>query len=74
MNSQKSNPIRDAIDTDQAGDMFDMINVTIQSRFLFLRTNENGVDSDDSAPRANRPDLFVADVALDIVETAGIRM
>ena len=63
---------RDVIHPDQAGDMFDMIDITIEGRFLLFRTNENGVHPDDAPASADHFDLFVTDVALNVVVTTNI--
>ena len=41
-----------AIDSDQTGDMFDVIDIPIERRFLLARTYEHGVDSDNAAAAA----------------------
>src|SRR5262249_48852639 len=62
----------DSVDPDEAGHVFDVVDITIESRFFLLWTNEDSVDSDDAAARANHPDLLVADIAIDVVITPGV--
>src|SRR5438876_1059826 len=62
----------DAIDSDQIGDMLNVIDVTIESAFLFRWTDKHGIDPDYAAPGADHLDLCITDVALNIVIPAGI--
>jgi len=62
----------DPFDPDQAGDVFDMVDITIDRRFLFARPNENRVDANHSTTLSDHPDLLVTDVAFDVVESASV--
>src|SRR6266487_835145 len=63
-----------AIYSDEIRDVFEVIDVTIESRFLLLRANEYRVDADDAATRADHFDLFIADVAFDVVKIPRVRV
>src|SRR4051812_37242116 len=54
--------------------MLDMIDVTIERRFFLVRADEDSVDSDNAAAGANRFDLFVGHVPLDVVEFSRVRV
>src|SRR2546423_694302 len=58
---------RDALNPDQIADVPDVVDVTVEGRFVLVRTNEDGVDADDATPRADRLDLIVGNVAFDII-------
>src|SRR4029453_9299193 len=49
-----------------------MIDVMVERAFFFLRAHEDGVDADNPAPFTDHPDLFVTDVALDVVVPAAV--
>jgi hypothetical protein len=68
----ETNP--DAINSNQTGHMLDMVNIAIKRGLLLTRTDEDGIDSNDAAPFPNHPDLFVANIALDVVIPARIGM
>src|SRR6266404_2947035 len=55
------------IDADQINNMLEMIDIVIERGLLFSRTNQDGVDSDDTASRADPLDLFVRNIALDVI-------
>src|ERR1044072_1711307 len=63
-----------AIDSDEIGDVFDVINVTIERGFLLVRTDENRINSDYTAPFADHFDLLIAHVALYVVEFSRVRV
>ena len=65
---------RDAVDPDQIHDVLDMIDIVIECAFFLSRAHEDGVDADNAAPSTNHPDLFVTDVALDVVVSADVRV
>ena len=54
--------------------MLDLIDVVVERAFLFSRAHEDGVDTDYSAPCTDLPDLFIANVALDVVVPANVRV
>jgi hypothetical protein len=62
----------DRINSDQLGDMLDVIDVTIHRAFFFSWTDQHGINADYTAPLADQLDLFVTDVALDIVIATNI--
>ena len=64
----------DAVDPDQIHDVLDMIEVVIERALFFSWAHEDGVDADDPAPFTDHPDLFVTDVALDVVIPSRTRM
>src|SRR6476659_4090575 len=68
----KSDP--DAFDSDQVCDVLDMIDVIVERAFFFSRAHEDGVDADNPAPSTDHPDLFVTNIALDVVVPANVRM
>src|SRR6476659_877915 len=51
-----------------------MIDVMVERTFFFSRAHEDGVDADNAAPFTNHPDLFVTDVAFDVVVSADVRV
>src|SRR4051812_37938394 len=61
-----------AVDADESGHVFDVIDVTMERRFFRAWTNEDRVHSDDAPARADHPDLRVAHIALHIVEAPRI--
>ena len=63
-----------AVDAAQIREVFDVIDVTIQSAFFCSRAHENGVDADHSAAFTDHLDLFITDVAFDVVVSANIRV
>src|SRR4051812_27039753 len=65
---------RDAVNPDQIAHVLDVIDVAIERRFFLVRTDQDRVDPDDAAPRANGFDLFVADIALDIEIFSRVRV
>src|SRR6185369_1062078 len=67
-------PDPDAVDSDQLRDVLDMIDVMVERTFVFSRAHQYGVDADNPAPFTDHPDLFVTDVAFDVVVPADVRM
>src|SRR3954452_2907576 len=65
---------RDALDSDQITDMLDMVDVTIERRFFLVRADQDRVDADYAAARANRLNLFVSNVPLDVVKFSRVRV
>mgnify|MGYP001791821798 CR=1 FL=1 len=57
----------DSIDTDQIRNMLDVVDVVIERAFFGSRAHENGIDADHSVTCPNHLDLFVTNVALDVV-------
>src|SRR5260370_41940580 len=51
-----------------------MIDVMVERAFLFSRAHEDGIDADNPAPFADHSDLFVTNVALDVVVPADVRV
>src|SRR5438094_8967487 len=64
----------DAIDSDQAYHVLDVIDIPIQRAAFGIPANENCVYSNDTAALADDLDLLVADIAFDVVEFSRIRM
>src|SRR5262249_7679445 len=64
----------DAVDSNQAYHVFDVIDITIKRARFGIRTNENRVYPDNTAALADDLDLLVADVALDVVKLSCIRV
>src|SRR5262245_28422125 len=64
----------DAVDSNQAYHVFDVIDITIKRARFGIRTNENSVYPDNTAALADDLDLRVADVALDVVKLSRIRV
>src|SRR5205807_134561 len=64
----------DAIDANQIGDVFNVIDVTIHRAFFFSRAHQQGIHTDYTAPFADHFDLCITDVALNIVIAANIRV
>ncbi len=69
---EKIEPDPHPVDPNQPGDMFDMIDISIQGGFFFSRANQDGVDANDATAFAHQLDLFVANVALEVVITARV--
>src|SRR5689334_25292628 len=51
----------DPIDSNQVGNVLDMIDVTIERCFFLVRANKNRVDTDHTATGTDHFDLVVAD-------------
>jgi hypothetical protein len=51
-----------------------MIDVMVERAFFFSRAHEDGVDADNPAPFTNHLDLFITNVALDVVVPADVRV
>src|SRR6266704_1902767 len=68
----KTNP--DAVDSDQAYDVLDVIDVTIDRARVVIRAKENRVYPDNTAALPDDLDLLVADVALDVVKLSHVRV
>src|SRR5262245_25726463 len=64
----------DAVDTAQIREVFDVIDVPIERALFFSRAHENGVGADHSATLTDHFDLFITDVALNVVVPADIRV
>src|SRR5439155_8155591 len=64
----------DPVDADQARNMLDVVDVAIERALFFLRADEHRISADHSAAFADRLDLLVADIALDIVIFSRVRM
>src|SRR5437762_6183910 len=62
------------VDADQVYDVLDMIDVAIECAFFLSRAHKDRVDADDSAPVTDHLNLFVTNVALDIVIPAYVRV
>jgi len=67
-------PDPDAVDPDQIRYALDMIDVPVECALFFFRAHEDGVNAHNAAPFTDHPDLFVTDVALDIVVSTDIRV
>src|SRR4029077_11410452 len=67
-------PDPDAVDPDQLRDVFNMIDVVIERALFFSRAHENAVGADHSAPLTDHFDLFITNVAFDVVVPADIRV
>src|SRR3954453_18329691 len=65
---------RHALHSDERRDVLDVIDVTIERGVVFSRTNENGVHPDDTTPSADRFNLSIADVPLNIVIPPRVRV
>src|SRR5262249_10254530 len=61
-------------DSCQFRDALDMIDVVVERAFFFFRAHQDGIDADHSMPFTNHLDLFIADIALDVVISAKVRM
>src|SRR5262245_17691830 len=64
----------DAVDSYQARDVLDVIDVAIERALFLSRAHENGVSADHSAAFADHLDLFIADVAFDVIVAADVRV
>ena len=64
----------DPIDSNEIGNVLDVVDVTIELRFFFVRANKNGVNTDHAATRADHFDLVIANVAFYIIEATGVRV
>ena len=64
----------DTVDPYQLRDVLDMIDVMVERAFFFSRAHEDGVDADHPALFTNHLDLFITDVALDVVVLANVRV
>src|SRR5436190_22860027 len=47
--------------------MLNMIDIPVDGRLLLAWTHQHRVDSDNTPPLTNRPDLFVTQITLDIM-------
>src|ERR1043165_9800410 len=63
-----------AIDSDEIGDVFDVIDVTIERGFLLFWADENRIDSDHTTTFADHFDLLIADIALYVVKFSRVRV
>src|SRR5438093_2894932 len=63
-----------AIDADQIRDVLDVIEIAIERAFFCSRAHEDGIHADHPAAFPNHLDLFITDIALDVVITAGVRV
>src|SRR5215472_11479552 len=64
----------DAVGSDQIRDVLDVIDVPIQDAFVRSGAHEDGIYTDHSASLTDYPNLFITNVALDVVIVAGVRM
>src|SRR5206468_7631756 len=62
----------DSVDANQIDDVFDVIDVTIESALLFRCTDQHGIHADHAASFTDHLDLFIADVSLDVVIAADV--
>src|SRR3954451_3154231 len=65
---------RDAVDPNQSDHMLDVIDIMIDRALLFVRTDENRVYTDHATPFPNQPDLFVANVAFNVIKLPNVRV
>src|ERR1041384_1660076 len=63
-----------AIDPDQIRDVLDVVHVMVERVFFFSRTHKNGVNTDHSATFTDHLDLFVTNVAFDVIVPADVRV
>src|ERR1700757_3952537 len=63
---------RHTVDPDRIRDVLDMVDVPIERAFVFSRAYKDGVDADHPAPFTDHLDLFIANVALDVVVAADV--
>src|SRR6266487_37850 len=63
-----------SIDPDEVGDMFDVIDVAIESRLFLARAYQHRINANYSMPLANHFDLLITDVAFNIVIFSRVRM
>ncbi|KAG0506050.1 MAG: hypothetical protein Udaeo_05810 [Candidatus Udaeobacter sp.] len=54
--------------------MLDVIDVLVECALFFSRAHEDRVDADHPAPFTNYLDLFITNVALDVVVLADVRV
>src|ERR1700730_2150035 len=64
----------DTVDSDQASNVLDVVDVTIERRRLLVRANQNRIHTDHATASADHLDLLIADVALDVVKFPGVRV
>src|ERR1700720_1038981 len=64
----------DAVDSDQAYYVLDVVDITIERARFGIRTNENRVYPDNTTALTDDLHLLVADVALDVVELPYVRV
>src|SRR2546430_12946206 len=64
----------DAVDSDEAYHVLNVIHITIDRARFGIRANENRVYPDHTTALADDLDLIVADVALDVVKLSHVRM
>src|ERR1041385_3856079 len=64
----------DAVDSNQAYHVFDVIDITIDRARCGIRTNENCVYPNNATALADDLNLLVADVALDVVKLSHVRV
>src|SRR5216684_9238700 len=64
----------DAVDSDQAYHVLDMIHVTIDRAGFGIRTNENRIYPHNTTALTDNLDLLVTDVALDVVKLSHVRV
>src|SRR4030095_6986032 len=62
----------DTVDSGQAYHVFDVIDITIDRARLRIRTNENRIYADNAVTFSDHRDLFVGDVALDIIKLSHV--
>src|SRR6266571_5036302 len=62
----------DAVDSDQAYHVLNMIHVTIDRAGFGIRANENRIHADNATALTDNLDLLVADVALDVVKLSDV--
>src|SRR5262249_39157246 len=63
-----------AVDADQIRDVLDVIDVPIERAFFRSRAHEDGIYADHPATFSNHLDLFVANIAFDVVVPADVRV
>ena len=54
------------------GDVLDVIDIAIERAFFCSRADQDRIYADHSAPFADHLDLFITDVAFDVVIAAGV--
>src|SRR4029453_87766 len=62
----------DSINANQIGNVFDVVDVAIESAFFFFWTYQHRVNANHTVPFPDHFDLVIADVALDIVITPDV--
>src|SRR5207249_2162657 len=65
---------RDAVDSDQAYHVLNVIHITIERAGFGIWTNENRIYPHNATALTDNLDLLVADVALDVVKLSHVRM